>query len=82
MSPNGGDGAVARRVPDPELPVSRAGEKERESGVEAGVTDGGAVARENRNRVWRWAAARLVWVDHVGWPIQRLRVGHFFGEFC
>ena len=58
MSPDGGDCAVARRVPDPELPVSRAGEEEREGVVEAGVADGGAVAPEHRHRVRRRAAAR------------------------
>jgi hypothetical protein len=102
--PDGGDGALVRGVPDPELPVSRAGgektetehqratqarskgfvisavvgghrgvqcfgavpgEEERQSGMEAGVADGGAVAPEHRNGVRRRAVARLLRVGHV-----------------
>lgn len=56
---------MARRVPDSEFSVSRAGEEERQSSVEAGVVDGGAVAPENRHGVRRGAAARLFWVGHA-----------------
>jgi len=57
MSPHRGSGAVARGVPGPELPVSRAGEEEWEGGMEAGVVDCGAVAAEHGDGVRGRAAA-------------------------
>lgn len=62
---------MARGVPCPELPVGRAGEEEREGGVEAGVVDGGAVAPEHGDGVRGRAAAGPLEAGHLA-PCARL----------